>query len=52
MKSFLLVSAVLVMLAIVGTMDYEDELREERHYSEMVCDGTWPDYKNLKPECE
>ena len=52
MKSFLLVSAVLVMLAIVGTMDYEDELAEEQRYVTFVCDGTWPDYKNLKPECE
>ena len=46
MKSVLALFAFLAILAIVGTMDYEDELREERHYSELVCDGTWPEYKN------
>ena len=52
MKSVLALFAVLAILAIVGTMDYQDELAEEQRYVTFVCDGTWPDYKNLKPECE
>ena len=40
------------LMGIVGNMDLEDELNEERHYAEMVCDGHWPDYKDISPECE
>ena len=52
MKRVLALFAVLAILAIVGTMDYQDELAEEQRYVTFVCAGTWPDYKNLKPECE
>lgn len=50
-------SAVLIMTAIalsgfVGEMDYQDALAEEAHYTNMVCAGHWPDYKNLGISCE
>ena len=48
--------AVAVLLAgiigLVGAMDYEDEVLQEKHYIEMVCAGHWPDYKDISPECE
>lgn len=42
---------LLAALAWASTMDYQDELAEERRYIEFVCDGTWPNYKNIKLEC-
>ena len=42
----------LIVLGLVGNADYEDELAEEAFYLEMVCDGKWPDYKELGVTCE
>lgn len=42
----------LIVLGLVGNADYEDELAEEAFYVEMVCDGKWPDYKELGVTCE
>lgn len=33
----------------MGTLDYEEELRQEQHYCQMVRDGHWP---NFKPEVQ
>ena len=61
MKAFLteawLVKAVvaltfLIAIGFVGNGDYEDALAEEAHYTNMVCAGHWPDYKNLGISCE
>lgn len=41
-----------IILGIIGTMDYEDAKNEEAFYTQMVCEGTWPDYKNLSPVCD
>lgn len=42
----------IVGMGAVGNDAYEDALEEERFYTEMVCKGLWPDYKNLGVECE
>ena len=42
----------LIALGLVGNGDYQDELAEEAFYKEMVCDGNWPDYKELGVICE
>ena len=42
----------LIVLGLVGKADYEDELAEESFYNQMVCDGNWPDYKELGVSCE
>ena len=48
----ILLGAVLfLILGIAGNMDYRDAVLAERHYVTMVCDGHWPDYKELEPEC-
>ena len=41
---------VSVVLLIVGTLDYEDEVAEMTHYCEMVESGAWPNFKDL--DCE
>ena len=33
---------LLLALGLVGQSDYEDELAAERHYCNMVEEGTWP----------
>ena len=43
--------AVFIALGIIGNMDYHDAVLAEQHYAAMVCDGHWPDYKELNPEC-
>ena len=53
-KMIVIAGAILFfgLIGIVGNMSLEDALNEERHYAEMVCDGHWPDYKDISPECE
>jgi len=46
------VAAIILVLGIVGRMDYEDAQKAEQHYADMVCSGAWPDYDNREPECE
>ena len=49
----ILLGAVLfLILGIAGNMDYHDAVLEEQHYVTMVCDGFWPDYQELEPECD
>jgi hypothetical protein len=52
--SFLIILLLLglLLLGVGGNASYEDELREQEFYNEMVCFGAWPDYKELGVECE
>jgi len=46
--------AAVVMLSgffWANSMDYEDALADEAAYLDMVCAGSWPDYKGLEPDC-
>ena len=54
-QAVLIVTAILLFLFILGTVgrgDYEDALKQEAFYNEMVCKGLWPDYNNLGVDCE
>lgn len=42
----------LIVMGLVGDADYADALAEEQLYKQMVCEGKWPDYKNLGVDCE
>lgn len=46
----LIVAAALLMLT-VSTMDYNDFVQQEANYNAMVCEGTWPDYRDARPDC-
>jgi hypothetical protein len=37
--------ALLAAFLIVNQMDYEDAIKEEQHYCDMVREGHWPAYK-------
>lgn len=49
---WLAAAAIILVLGIVGRMDYEDAKQAEQRYDDMVCSGAWPDYDNREPECE
>jgi len=50
----ILLAAIGVMLMlIIGRMDYQDAEREHAHYCEMVQAGHWPDYRQIyEEECQ
>lgn len=39
-----IVAALLLLIGLVGTMDYQDEIAEENAYCQNVAEGIWPDY--------
>ena len=51
LKNLSILVAILLALGWIGNQDYQDELIEEQTYLEDVCDGIYPDFKNLKPKC-
>lgn len=51
-KNWLIALAVVVVIGVVGNMDYEDTVREQLSYCENVKAGVWPDYDSTyKTEC-
>ena len=40
------------VLGLVGNMDYEDQVLEQKQYAKMVCAGHWPDFNDISPKCE
>lgn len=39
-----IVTALLLLIGIVGNMDYQDEVAEANTYCQNVAEGVWPDY--------
>jgi O-antigen/teichoic acid export membrane protein len=50
-RHMLIAMAFIAVFALIGEMGYQDALIEQEIYAELVCDGTYPDYKNINPEC-
>jgi hypothetical protein len=44
--------SMIVLFMTVSTMDYRDKIAEEKHYADMACNGYWPDYANIEPDCK
>ena len=42
---------VLLVLGLVGNLEFEDHKAEFAKYQTLVCEGSVPDYKEIKPEC-
>ena len=42
---------IAVLLLVIGTMSYKDSLADAEQYTILVCEGTWPDYKDINPDC-
>lgn len=46
-------AVLLLLIALVAlNLGHDDEQAAADHYTAMVCDGLWPDYKGVKPRCE
>jgi hypothetical protein len=46
---------IVVCVSLFGwasSMDYEQAMLDQAVYVQFVCEGTYPDYKNLEPECD
>jgi len=44
--------AIVIFGALVATDNsYEEAKIEAEHYTDMVCNGYWPDYERLNPDC-
>ena len=41
---------VLVLIGMMGKMDMDDEIAEQKFYCEQVLAGHWPDYKHIADE--
>ena len=39
-----IVAALLLLIGLVGTMGYQDEIAEANAYCQNVAEGVWPDY--------
>lgn len=52
-RGYVLIAVFVVLAAfgIAGVMDAGDEQMEAMNYTDMVCEGHWPDYKELAPDC-
>lgn len=47
-----ILAALVLLLGLMGHMDYEDAKAEEANYCEMVKAGLWPDYRGTyRDEC-
>ena len=42
---------IAVLFLVIGTTSYKGSLADAEQYSIMVCEGTWPDYKDINPDC-
>jgi hypothetical protein len=44
--------AIVIFGALVATDNsYEEAKIEAEHYTDMVCNGYWPDYEERNPDC-
>ena len=51
LRYVLLIGALFVLVMWSSAMSFNDELLEESEYITNVCDGIWPDFKELRPTC-
>jgi len=51
LRYVLLAGVLFVLVMWSSAMSFNDELLEESEYITNVCDGIWPDFKDLRPAC-
>lgn len=42
---------LIIGLLVISNTTFQDALDAEALYVDNFCNGYWPDYKNLKPDC-
>lgn len=50
--TFFTVVTLFLVLIVVGSMDYEDQVLAEQLYIDNVCQGIHPDYEQRGVKCE
>lgn len=48
---YLTLTLLAALIVVAMTCSYQDELNEQSAYTKMVCEGIYPDYKHLEPDC-
>ena len=43
---------LVVCILVVMNMAFKDEVEQDSFYTDMVCGGPWPNYKNLEMHCK
>lgn len=44
-KAVALLAGLLLVFGLAGNWDYEDAVRQDQEYCDMVKHGLWPDYR-------
>lgn len=52
LKKICIASFMLLLVLWVSNEDFEHQTMIDGEYTYNVCSGFWPDYKDLKPDCE
>ncbi len=51
LQKILLTIAVIAVIGWVGNQDFEHQQQISQEYTQNVCGGFWPDFKDLRPKC-
>jgi len=51
LQKILLTIAIIALIGIVGNQDFEHQEQISQEYTQNVCGGYWPDFRDLKPKC-
>lgn len=43
--------AIIVLYLYMSESEYQHEIEMGEHYTTMVCDGNWPNYKQIEIKC-
>lgn len=52
MRNCILFVTFVIILGLVGKVDYQEEIIEEQNYNYMVCNGFYPNYNNVELNCD
>jgi hypothetical protein len=51
LQKILIGAGLLIVVGLIGNSDFEHEQSIDAHYVSNVCNGYWPDYKEINPKC-
>lgn len=51
LQKILLTITVIAVIGWIGNQDFEHQEQISQEYTQNVCGGYWPDFRDLKPKC-
>jgi hypothetical protein len=51
LQKILLIITVIAVIGWVSNQDFEHQQQISQEYTQNVCGGFWPDFKDLRPKC-